>query len=369
MDDYESDPVVLCWQVINEIRNRASAEEDGEQASARLAEVASFVPRWLFSTAVNIRLAADKPTPFGVSNRIAPNKRMDAWTQSTHRLHLAVKARSILGTGAAAGTATGAEDAIRNLSTILAQQAANIPAAPQSVRSVFDNFPPQTKQLILFAFEADPDGRVPTRPVETFVEILSLNNVAFVQNHMNHFLRHTKGLDAQIPSGLCVAIRTGSFTSGATDRPGAFSLFCCGPQAIETTGLGGRDANEQASSLMQMQLKTTDTTTGLSDKDIKSISKYSFTIPHDFFELARLLQNMAGVVELLFGFESLLAAMLSDWLSVFAGNVGRAVTFDCVPAYGGLCPPTTVTSSLAKRRVVRWSCLTASADGSLLSWK
>ena len=190
-DDYESDPVVLCWQVINEIRKRASAEEDGEQAS-RLAEVASFVPRWLFSRAVNIRLAADESTPFGVSNRIAPNKRIDAWTQSTHRFHLAVKARSILGTGAAAGTATGAEDAIRNLSTILAQQAANIPAAPQPVRSVFDNFPPQTKQLILFASKADPDGRVPTRPVETFVEILSLNNVAFVQNHMNHFLRHTK---------------------------------------------------------------------------------------------------------------------------------------------------------------------------------
>jgi hypothetical protein len=47
MDDFESDPVVLCWQVINEIRKRAAAEEDKEQASS-LAEVASFVPRWLF---------------------------------------------------------------------------------------------------------------------------------------------------------------------------------------------------------------------------------------------------------------------------------------------------------------------------------
>ena len=138
---------------------------------------------------------------------------------------------------------------------------------------MFDNFPPRTKQFILFASEVDPDGRVPTCPVETFVEILSLNNVAFVQNHMTHFLRHTKGSDVQIPSGLCVAIRTGFFTSEATDRPGAFSLFCCGPQAIEATGSGGCDADKQASSLMQMQLKTTDTSTGLSDKkDIKSIS-------------------------------------------------------------------------------------------------
>ena len=111
MDDYKSDPVVLCWQVINEIRKRAAAAEDGEQAS-RLAEVASFVPRWLFSTAVNIRLTADESMTFGVSNRVAPNMRMDAWTQSTHRHYLAVKARSILGTGAAAGSATGAQDAI-----------------------------------------------------------------------------------------------------------------------------------------------------------------------------------------------------------------------------------------------------------------
>ncbi|KAI2489101.1 hypothetical protein MHU86_25490 [Fragilaria crotonensis] len=43
-----------------------------------------------------------------------------------------------------------------------------------------------------------------------------------------------------------------------------------------------------------MQLKTTDTTTGFSDKDIKSMTKLNFTIPRDFHELARLLENMAG---------------------------------------------------------------------------
>jgi hypothetical protein len=47
-----------------------------------------------------------------------------------------------------------------------------------------------------------------------------------------------------------------------------------------------------------MQLKTTDTTTELSDKGIKNITKFGFTFPRDFFELARLVQNMAGVTEL-----------------------------------------------------------------------
>ena len=76
MDDYESDPVVLCWQVINEIRKRAAAEEDEEQASS-LAEVASFVHRWLFSTAINILLSVDDPMTFGVDNKDARNKRVD----------------------------------------------------------------------------------------------------------------------------------------------------------------------------------------------------------------------------------------------------------------------------------------------------
>ena len=55
----------------------------------------------------------------------------------------------------------------------------------------------------------------------------------------------------------------GTFTSGATYRPGAFTLFCCGPQVTESLNHSGRDASDQTNSLIQMQLKTTDTTTGL----------------------------------------------------------------------------------------------------------
>jgi hypothetical protein len=145
------------------------------------------------------------------------------------------------------------------------------------------------------------------------MEALALTNVAFMQNHIHNFLRHSKNLDVQIASGVCAAIRTGTFTSGATDRPGAFSLFCCGPQVIEVASSGGKEADEQTNSLIQMQLKTTDTTTGLSDKDIKNITKFGFTIPRDFYELARLVQNMAGVTELLFGFNANLTVMLDNW--------------------------------------------------------
>jgi hypothetical protein len=207
----------------------------------------------------------------------------------------------------------GTEDAIRNLSSILERQVATGGASPQPERSPFDYFPPTTRQLVLFVSEPMPDGLAPTKPTTTFVEVLALSNVAFMQNHMHNFLRHSKHLDEQIASGVCAAIRSGTFTSGATDCPGAFSLFCCGPQAIEAATSGEKEADEQTNSLIQMQLKTTDTTTGLSEKDITNITKFGFTFPRDFYELARLVQNMAGVIELLFGFNARLTVILDNW--------------------------------------------------------
>ena len=68
----------------------------------------------------------------------------------------------------------------------------------------------------------------------------------------------------------------------ASDRPGAFSLFCCGPQTLARSLAAGRDSLDHASTLVQMQLKTTDTTTGFLEKDIKSMTKLNFTVPHDF---------------------------------------------------------------------------------------
>jgi hypothetical protein len=98
MEGYESDPIELCWQTVEDVRKRASADENAVDA-LRLGEVASYVPRWLFSTAVNVRLAANSSTLFGVSNQSVRHLRMDEWTQEVHRRHLAVRARSILGGG------------------------------------------------------------------------------------------------------------------------------------------------------------------------------------------------------------------------------------------------------------------------------
>ena len=134
----------------------------------------------------------------------------------------------------------------------------------------------------------------------------------------------------QTSSGVCAAICTETFTSGATDRPGAFSLICCGPQVIEGTTLGGKDANKQTSSLIQMQLKTTNTTTRLSEKDIKkTITKFGFTIPRDFYELARLVQNMAGATELLFGFNARLTVMLDNFFAPDCLIEDILSRFDC----------------------------------------
>ncbi len=67
MKEYESGPIELCWQTIEEIRKRASADDDEVEASG-LAEVALYVPWWLFRTAINLHLANNSSTPFGVAN-------------------------------------------------------------------------------------------------------------------------------------------------------------------------------------------------------------------------------------------------------------------------------------------------------------
>jgi hypothetical protein len=59
------------------------------------------------------------------------------------------------------------------------------------------------------------DGTAPTRPIMMFVEVLALSNIAFMQNHMHNFLRHSKHLDVQIASGVCAAIRRGDIHVGS----------------------------------------------------------------------------------------------------------------------------------------------------------
>lgn len=76
--------------------------------------------------------------------------------RATHRQYLALKARSIFRSGAAAGTSTGAEGAIQNLSSILEQQVTNVASAPQPARSLSDAFPPPTKTFQPVHFRGQP---------------------------------------------------------------------------------------------------------------------------------------------------------------------------------------------------------------------
>ena len=324
MESYVTDPEELALLIVRTIKQRASEDPDPDRAS-RFAEAASYVPRWVLCVAASTR-STHGPTKWGVAASSAYSRRADDWAKVLHMKYLAVKAKSLIQSDDQSETPGRANDAIRNLSSLLERQVASaVASSPQIPKTGFDSFPPSTKRMILFVSEKDALGRTPTRPVQTFADILALSNVAYVQNHIHHFLRNTKGRDAFIPMGFCAAIRTASFLADASDRPGAFSLFCCGPQTLARSNATGKDALDHASNLVQMQLKTTDTTTGFSDKDIKSMTKLNFTIPRDFHELARLLENMAGVAELLFGPRSPLTHMLDEWCRFLTRAVGSTL--------------------------------------------
>ncbi|KAI2497773.1 hypothetical protein MHU86_16715 [Fragilaria crotonensis] len=299
MDTYVTAPEELALLIVNAIKQRASEDPDPSRATIR-AEAASYIPRWVLSVAVNSRRTPG-PTKRGVAASNAYSKRSDEWAKSLHLKHLAVRARSLIRTDDHASTPGRTEDAIRNLSTLLERQAANAAtSSPQTSKTGFDSFPPSTKRMVLFVSERDADRMIRSRPVQSFSDILTLSNVAYVQNHIHHFLRNTKGRDA------------------------AFSLFCCGPQTFARAAAIGREASDHASTLVQMQLKTTDTTTGFSEKDIKSMTKLNFTVPKDFHELARLIENMSGVLELLFGANSR-SHMLDEWSRFLTRAVGSTL--------------------------------------------
>ena len=324
MDAYETDPVKLCLIAVKAIKERAADDPDTGRAE-RLAEAASYVPRWIMSVIINIKRTTDT-TIFGVKITDACHRRADDWAKETHLKFLAVRARSLISADEQPATPRGADEVIRNLTSLLERQASAITSVtPPAAKTGFDSFPPSTKQMILFVSERDVGGNVPSHPVRSFADILALSNVAYVQNHVHNFLRNTKGRDVLLPTGFCAAIKTASFVSDVSDRPGAFSLFCCGPQALERTTTGNREAADYANSMVQMQLKTTDTTTGLSEKDIKTMTKLSYTIPHDFHELARLVENMAGVTELIFGAFSPLTGMLEEWSRFLTKTVGSTL--------------------------------------------
>jgi hypothetical protein len=62
-----------------------------------------------------------------------------------------------------------------------------------------------------------------------------------------------------------------------------------------------------------------------STQHIKTMTKLSFTAPRDFQELACLVENMAGITEILFGFRSPLTDMLYKWRHFLTLSVGSTL--------------------------------------------
>ena len=165
-----------------------------------------------------------------------------------------------------------------------------------------------------------------SKPVDTHVEVLELANAAYyvAQQHLHNHLHEGLGLDVLLLTGFCSAVRTAAFISVLKDRPEAFSLFSCGPQPLGTASIAAAD-DESAGhdDLMRMQLKISNLTTALSDKDIKKLTVIKHTIPWDILlELSKLLENFAGVTELVFGAASPLTSMLKGWIHFF-DKIGR----------------------------------------------
>jgi hypothetical protein len=180
-----------------------------------------------------------------------------------------------------------------NLAKALAIQAAPKGATTTVARKGFEAFPIMTQQMILFASEQDDAGSARSAPVDTNMEILGLTNASYIVQHLHHHLKMRLGLDMLLPSGFCSTIRMASFIATTNDRPEACSLLSCGPQPLDKKSLTGLADDPE-----RMQLKVADSTTGLSNKDIKKLTVVRHVAPRDFRALAELFANMTGVRDL-----------------------------------------------------------------------
>ena len=76
----------------------------------------------------------------------------------------------------------------------------------------------------------------------------------------------------------------------------------------------------------RMQLKIADSTTGLSDKDVKRLTQLKHVVPRDFHELSLLMKNLAGVTALVFGGASPLTSILNGWVRFLTVSGGSVVS-------------------------------------------
>ncbi|KAI2500090.1 hypothetical protein MHU86_14417 [Fragilaria crotonensis] len=139
MESYVTDPEELALMIVRTIKQRASEDPDPDRAS-RLAEAASYVPRWVLCVAASTR-TTHGPTKWGVAASSAYSRRADDWAKVLHMKYLAVKAKSLIQSDDQSET-PGRDDAIRNLSSLLERQVASaVASSPQIPKTGFDSFP------------------------------------------------------------------------------------------------------------------------------------------------------------------------------------------------------------------------------------
>ena len=317
MKAYSTDAATLCLAAIDAIKARA--DEAGEDPlKSQRAQQASYVVCWLWNVTKNRTARLH-----GVSIGPVANPNADEWSRNCHLRFLAERVAPAARNGPAASAANS--EVWANLANALALQAtdrATTAATKAAKKQGFDAFPAATQRLILFASEREEDGQVRLVPLESYKEIIELANTGHVLQHLQNHLHNVLGLDALVPTGLCAAIKVASFISVLRDRPEAFSLFSCGPQPVATTAAD----DDPADDILRMQLKVTDTTTGLSDKDIKKLTVVRHTLPKDFHELTTMLDNFAGITALVFGSASPITSMLRGWSRFLTKSGGTVVT-------------------------------------------
>jgi hypothetical protein len=182
-----------------------------------------------------------------------------------------------------------------------------------TARSGFESFPTLTQRLILHASARLDCGSTRTAPVASYEELLGFANVAFVRTHTHTYLRgDAHNCDIFISQGLCAAVKTASFLSNFSTRPEPFSLFSCITEPTEKSDLGGEDDS------LRMKLKLQDSSEGLSDKDIRGLTKMFHVAPAIFVNLRSYLANFSGICTMVFGATSSIVTAIKQWSTFLA---------------------------------------------------
>jgi hypothetical protein len=323
----KTDPAALCLLATNAIKRKARINSDVAQSQTN-GNLAAYVPQWLFGlTVLRLKIQNGTAKSNGIATNAAYTKRLRDWSSRVHKQFLvAVKTQSLLPQISPQDDSNWDQDqAIRSLlAQAMEQQATKTTAATTLTKNKgFNAFPLVTQKMVL-ATQKDEHRQTPTEPTKQMQTKLDFPNILFIVSHLHLFLRNKRGSAVRFPTGsFCTAIKNGTFLENFTDAPGAMSIFCFGPQTTSTTNVKTATAGNDPEAIAQMQLKLTDTSTGLSDKDIKTMTKLVYTVPRNFNDLADICQVMAGVHKMIFGKASPLTIMLSNLFLYITGSSGN----------------------------------------------